>query len=89
LGRLSELSPQEAWQVVVNWIMDVYREAEVRDEAIRAYRLRQEESEARIEGIQSELKKLQQTVSAGGRRSAAVPDAAQMRWAAMDDDAER
>jgi hypothetical protein len=88
LGRLSELSPQEAWQVVVNWIIDVYREARGRDEAIQAYRLRQEDSEARIEGIQSELKKLQQMVSGGGRRSPGAPSAAQMRWAAIDEEAE-
>jgi len=88
LTRLSDLSAEEAWRIVVNWIMDVYREAHTRDETIQAYRMRLQESEARIDGIQGDLKKLQQMVSAGGRgaisRSAS---AAQMRWAAMDESA--
>ena len=63
LGRLSELSPQEAWQIVVNWIMDVYRQEQLRGETIQAYRLRLQDSEARIDAIQSELRKLQQMVT--------------------------
>ncbi len=62
LGKLSEISPQEAWQIVVNWIVDVYRREQQRDEIINAYRLRSQESEARIDTIQSDLKKLQQMV---------------------------
>jgi len=46
LGRLSELSPQEAWQIVVNWIMDVYRQEQLRGETIQAYRLRLQDSES-------------------------------------------
>ncbi len=69
LGKLSELSPQEAWQIVVNWIMDVYRQAQVRDEVIQSYRLRVQESETRIEAVQSELKKLQQAVEEGTKYS--------------------
>lgn len=67
LGRLSDLSAEEAWRIVVHWIMDVQQEAQGREEAIQAYRMRLEESEARIDGIQGELRKLQQMVAAGGR----------------------
>jgi hypothetical protein len=63
LGRLSELSPQEAWQIVVNWIMDVYRQEQNRQETIQAYRMRLQDNEARIDAIQSDLKKLQQMVA--------------------------
>jgi hypothetical protein len=35
LGRLSELSPQEAWQIVVNWIVDVNQQMQQRDEVIQ------------------------------------------------------
>jgi hypothetical protein len=63
LDKLSELSPQEAWQVVVNWIMDIYRQEQIREETIQAYRLRLHDGEARIDAIQSELKKLQQMVT--------------------------
>ena len=35
LGRLSELSAQEAWQIVVNWIMDVYRQKQIHDEILQ------------------------------------------------------
>ncbi|TET14165.1 MAG: C2H2-type zinc finger protein [Dehalococcoidia bacterium] len=62
LGKLSELSPQEAWQIVVNWIMDVHHQLQLKDEIIQSYRLRLQDSEARVQGVQSELKKLQQTV---------------------------
>jgi len=87
LGRLGDLSAEEAWRIVVNWIFDVYREAHARDEAIQAYRLRLQESEARMDGIQSDLRKLQQMLAAG-RGAAADPAAAtQMRWAAMDESA--
>jgi len=65
LGKLSELSPQEAWQIVVNWVMDVHRQTQLRDEIIQTYRLRVEESEVRIEAVQSELKTLQQLVAGG------------------------
>ena len=65
LGRLSELGAEEAWRIVVHWIMDVQQEAQGREEAIHAYRMRLEESEARIDGIQGELRKLQQMVAAG------------------------
>ena len=86
LGRLGDLSAEEAWRIVVNWIFDVYREAHARDEAIQAYRLRLRESEARMDGIQSDLKKLQEMVSAVGRGPAAGPaGATQMRWTAMDE----
>ena len=85
VGRLSELSPQEAWQVVVNWIMDVYREAQGRDEAIQTYRMRLEDSEARIDGIQGELRKLQQMVTAGSRGGQVIQSGAQMRLGSMDD----
>ncbi|MBE0480566.1 MAG: C2H2-type zinc finger protein [Dehalococcoidia bacterium] len=63
LGRLSELSGEEAWRIVVQWILDVYRQARLRDEIIDGYRLRIRESETRIEAVQSELKKLQQQVA--------------------------
>ena len=66
LGRLSELSPQEAWQIVVNWIIDVYRKEQMREEIVRSYRLRVEESETRIEAIQAKLKKLQDDVTGRG-----------------------
>jgi hypothetical protein len=62
LGKLSEISPQEAWQIVVNWVVDVYRREQQRDEIINAYRLRSQENETRIDTIQSDLKKLQQMV---------------------------
>ena len=65
LGKLSELSPQEAWQIVVNWIMDVHRQAQLRDEVIQAYRLRIQESESKLDAIQSDLKNLQQMVNEG------------------------
>jgi transcription initiation factor IIF auxiliary subunit len=65
LAKLSELSPQEAWQIVVNWIMDVYRQTQLRDEIIQAYRLRVEDSESRIESVQSELRRLRQLVVDG------------------------
>ena len=62
LGKLSEMSPQEAWQVVVNWIVDVYQQAHIRDEMIRSYRLRVQENDTKIEAVQSELKKLKEIV---------------------------
>jgi len=62
LGNLSDLSPQEAWQIVVNWIMDVHHQLQLKDEIIQSYRLRLQDSEARVQAVQSELKKLQQTV---------------------------
>lgn len=65
LGRLSDLSPHEAWQVVVSWIMDVYHQAQEREELIRTYRLRLQQSEAKIDAVQNELRKLQQTVAEG------------------------
>jgi len=65
LGKLSELSPQEAWQIVVSWIMDVHRQLQMKDETIQSYRLRLRDSEAKIEAVQNELKKLQQTVEEG------------------------
>ena len=67
VGRLSELSPQEAWQIVVNWIMDVYRQAQLRDELIQTYRLRIQETETKIDAVQRELRELQQMVAAGAR----------------------
>jgi hypothetical protein len=60
--KLSELSAEEAWGIVVGWIMDVYGERERREEVMRAYRLRAEESEARIESLRAELRALQQAV---------------------------
>ncbi len=65
LGNLSDLSPQEAWQIVVNWIMDVHHQLQLKDETIQSYRLRLQDSEARVQAVQSELKKLQQTVEEG------------------------
>jgi len=65
LGRLSELSPQEAWQIVVNWIMDVHRQMQLKDEIIQTYRLRLQDSEAKVQTVQSDLSKLQQTVLEG------------------------
>lgn len=62
LGRLSDLSPQEAWQIVVSWIMDVHHQLQLKDEVIQSYRLRLQDSEARVQAVQSELKRLQQTV---------------------------
>lgn len=59
LGKLSELSAQEAWQIVVNWIMDMHRQLQLKDETIQSYRLRLRDSEARVEAVQNELKKLQ------------------------------
>ena len=67
LGKLSELSPQEAWQIVVNWIMDVYRQAQLRDELIQTYRLRIQETETKVDGVQRELRELQQMVAGGAR----------------------
>ena len=58
LEKLGELSPQEAWQIVVDWIMDVYRQGQLRDELIRSYRLRVQENENKIEAVQGKLKKL-------------------------------
>jgi hypothetical protein len=69
MGKLSELSPQEAWQIVVNWIMDVYRQMQLRDEIIQTYRLRLQDSETRVQAVQSDLKKLQQAVEEGTARS--------------------
>ncbi len=65
LGKLSELSPQEAWQIVVNWIIDVHRQMQLRDETIQSYRLRLQDSEARVQAVQGDLKRLQQTVAEG------------------------
>ena len=62
LGKLSELSAQEAWQTVVNWIMDVYRQKQIHDEIVQSYRIRVEESEAKIESVQNELKRMQEMV---------------------------
>ena len=62
LGELSELSPQEAWQIVVSWIIDVHRQLQLKDETIQSYRLRLRDSEARVEAVQNELKKLQGVV---------------------------
>ena len=62
LGRLSELSAQEAWQIVVNWIMDVYRQKQMHDEILQSYRIRVEESESKIESVQRELKRMQSMV---------------------------
>lgn len=59
LGRLGELSPQEAWQIVVNWIIDVHEQMRAKDELIQSYRLRLQDSEARAQGIQGDLKRLQ------------------------------
>jgi hypothetical protein len=64
LERLSELSPQEAWQVVVNWIIDVHRQEQIRDDLIRSYRLGVQENETKIEAVQSKLKKLKDMVEA-------------------------
>ena len=62
LEKLSEISPEEAWQVVVNWIIEVYAKERQREETLQAYRLKTQKNEARIEAIQSELKKLGQIV---------------------------
>ena len=62
LQKLGELSPQEAWQIVIDWIMDVYRQGQLRDELIRSYRLRVQENENKIEAVQGKLKKLQEMV---------------------------
>lgn len=62
LGTLSELSPQEAWQIVVNWIMDIHRQMQMKDELLQSYRLRLHESETRNQSIQSDLKTLQKEV---------------------------
>ncbi len=59
LGKLSELSSQEAWQIVVNWIIDVHRQLQLKDETIQSYRLRLRDSEAKVDAVQNELKKLQ------------------------------
>ena len=47
---------------MVGWILDVYRERERREEMMRAYRVRAEESEARIESLRGELRALQEAV---------------------------
>jgi hypothetical protein len=65
LGKLSEISPQEAWQIVVNWIMDMHRQMQDRDELIQSYRLRLQESESRVQAVQSDLRRLQQVVDEG------------------------
>ena len=70
IGKLSELSPQEAWQIVVNWIMDIHRQMQIKDELIQSYRLRLQDSEARVQAVQSDLKELQQTVGQGSTVSA-------------------
>ena len=64
LEKLSELSPQEAWQIVVNWIMDVHRQEQIREDIIRSYRLRLQENETKIESIRAKLKSLQETLVA-------------------------
>lgn len=70
LGRLSELSPQEAWQIVVNWIVDVHGQLQSRDEMIRTYRLRLQDSESRAQGAQSDLRRVQLEI---GQGSVGVP----------------
>ena len=65
LGKLSEISPQEAWQIVVNWIMDMHRQIQARDEIIQSYRLRLQDSESRVQAVQSDLRRLQQVVDEG------------------------
>ena len=62
LGKLSELSPQEAWQIVVSWIVDVHRQLQLKDETIQSYRLRLRDSEAKVDAVQNELRKLQDAV---------------------------
>ncbi|UCG83898.1 MAG: C2H2-type zinc finger protein [Dehalococcoidia bacterium] len=62
LEKLSELSPEEAWQIVVNWIMEVYGKERQREETIQTYRLQAQKNEKRIDAIQGELRKLQQMV---------------------------
>jgi hypothetical protein len=62
LEKISELSPEEAWQIVVNWIIEVYSKERQREETIQTYRLRAQKNEKRIDAIQSELRKLQQMV---------------------------
>jgi hypothetical protein len=70
LGRLGELSPQEAWQIVVNWIIDVHQQMRAKDELIQSYRLRLQDSEARAQAIQGDLKRLrnamEESKEAGG-----------------------
>jgi len=70
LGTLSELTPQEAWQIVVSWIMDIHRQMQIKDELIQSYRLTLHESESRVKTIQSDLKSLQQDVGKGHTASA-------------------
>lgn len=65
LGKLSELSPQEAWQIVVNWIMDVYRQAQLYNEIAQTYQQKIQESDAKVEAIQNDLRNLQQMVNEG------------------------
>jgi len=62
LEKLSELSAQEAWQTVVNWIMDVYRQKQIHDEIIQSYRIRVEDSESRIEAVQRDLRRMKDMV---------------------------
>ncbi len=42
--------------------MDVHHQLQLKDEIIQSYRLRLQDSEARVQAVQSELRKLQQTV---------------------------
>ena len=65
LGRLSDLSPQEAWQIVVNWIVDVHRQLQLSDETIRTYRLRLQDSESRAQGAQGDLRRIQLEMEQG------------------------
>ncbi len=62
MAKLSELNPQEAWQIVVSWIMDVYRQVQLREDIIQTYRMRMQDTESKVEAVQNELKNLQQMI---------------------------
>ena len=63
LGKLSEISAQEAWQIVVGWIMDTYKEAQMRERIIQGYRIRVEEGEEKIATVQRDLKRMQDMIA--------------------------
>ena len=65
LGALSDLSPAEAWGIVVNWIIDVHRQLHEKDEQLQSYRLRLRESESRVEAVRRDLRGLGEALGQG------------------------
>ncbi len=66
LGVLSEMRPEEAWRIVVNWIVDMHSQLREKDELIQSYRMRLNESESRVRAVHGDLKKLQEALRTEG-----------------------